>query len=57
MYLMVFVLLVTELVRFTNKMKDSDILNALLNGHHLDSKELERANELLTQINTALKNR
>tara|TARA_R110000851_G_scaffold247333_2_gene399842 strand:+ start:261 stop:377 length:117 start_codon:yes stop_codon:yes gene_type:complete len=38
-------------------MKDTEILEALLNGHHLDKKELERANNLLTQLNTALKNR
>tara|TARA_R110000764_G_scaffold42993_1_gene96649 strand:- start:362 stop:478 length:117 start_codon:yes stop_codon:yes gene_type:complete len=38
-------------------MKDTEILEALLNGHHLATKELERAKELLTQLNTALKNK
>lgn len=36
-------------------MKDIDILKQLLNGYHLDPKELKRAKELAYTINNELK--
>ena len=40
-----------------NKMNDIDIIKQLLNGNHLNTKELERANKLLYLLNAELKRR
>ena len=36
-------------------MKDIQIIEQLLNGHHLDAKELERAKELVHKLNIYIK--
>jgi hypothetical protein len=38
-------------------MKDLQILKQLLNGHHLEPKEIEQAKKVLNRLNIELKNR
>jgi len=38
-------------------MKDLEIITHLLNGYHLEPKELEAAKELLSQLQTELNTR
>ena len=38
-------------------MEDLQIIKQLLNGYHLEPKELERAKKILIQLQTELKNR
>ena len=38
-------------------MTDTQILTQLLNGHHLEPKELKRANEILYKLKVELHNR